>query len=73
MDIMDVVVNLVRSVASEETISADEALKSIDSIGLVELVVRLEELLRVEIPDEVLSDEMFESTENLCRVLRRLV
>lgn len=73
VDMKDVVVSVVRSVSAEETIPANDALKSIDSVGLVELVVQLEELLGVEIPDEVLSDEMFESTEALCNVLERLV
>jgi acyl carrier protein len=43
----------------------DETLRGLDSLGLVELVVRLEEYLEVEIPDTSLNDSVFDSLENL--------
>ncbi|MBV9013007.1 MAG: acyl carrier protein [Pseudonocardiales bacterium] len=49
----------------------DETLRSLDSIALVELVVRLEEHFGLEIPDTSLNDAVFDSTDNLCVLLTK--
>lgn len=40
-------------------------LRGLDSLGLVELVVEIEQSLAIEIPDEALNDRIFESDVNL--------
>jgi hypothetical protein len=50
----------------------EEILRGLDSIGLVELVVNLEEAFGLEIPDEALSDEVFSSVPILARTIRQL-
>jgi acyl carrier protein len=47
----------------------DETLLGLDSLGLVELVVRLEEHFRVDIPDWILDDDVFSSIDNLATML----
>lgn len=47
----------------------DETLLGLDSLGLVELVVRLEEHFRVDIPDWILDDDVFSSIDNLTAML----
>lgn len=48
---------------------ADETLLALDSLGLVELVVKLEEHFRIEIPDWILNDRVFASIDNLAAML----
>jgi acyl carrier protein len=58
----------VRDIVGEvgEGPATDETLRSMDSIALVELVVRLEERFGLEVPDTSLNDTVFESIDNLC-------
>ena len=72
-DVREVVVSVIEAISEGSAGSADDMLRSIDSVGLLELVVNLEHRLRVEIPDEVLSDRMFGSVRALCDVLKTLV
>jgi acyl carrier protein len=44
----------------------DETLRALDSIALVELLVRVEEHFGIEVPDTSLNDQVFESVDNLC-------
>ncbi len=51
---------------------ADVTLLALDSLGLVELVVRLEEHFQIEIPDWILNDTVFASIDNLVAMLSRI-
>lgn len=61
------VARLVGEVGSDSP--TDKTLLGLDSLGLVELVVRLEEYFRVDIPDWILDDEVFGSIDNLTAML----
>lgn len=49
----------------------DETLRALDSIVLVELVVRIEEEFQLEIADSALVDAVFDSVDNLCALVVR--
>jgi len=49
----------------------DETLRGLDSIVLVELVVRIEDEFRLEVADSALVDAVFDSLDNLCALVVR--
>jgi acyl carrier protein len=64
------VAHLVGEVGSNS--ATNETLLALDSLGLVELVVRLEEHFQVEIPDWILNDAVFASIDNLTAMLTEI-
>jgi acyl carrier protein len=52
---------------------ADEALRAMDSLDLVELVVALEEQFRIEIPDTRLNDRVLSSVHALSGLVSGLL
>ncbi len=49
----------------------DETLRGLDSIVLVELVVRIEDEFGLEVADTSLVDAVFDSLDNLCALVVR--
>lgn len=70
MNIRENVAAVIAGVSGGEP--TDDALQALDSLDLVELVVRLEEELSVEIPDTMLSDTVFASIDSLVDLMEEV-
>ena len=66
-DVRDGVREVVAEVADGPP--TDDVLRDLDSIALVELVVRLEERFGLEIADTSLNDTVFDSIDGLCELV----
>ncbi|MER5733763.1 phosphopantetheine-binding protein [Streptomyces sp. NPDC002138] len=68
-----VLAELLPRLAEERPLSADRGLRAagLDSMAVVELLVRLEEAYQVAIPDEELGPEAFETVGSLWEVVSR--
>ncbi|MFI0982049.1 phosphopantetheine-binding protein [Streptomyces sp. NPDC021093] len=69
----NVLAELLPRLAEERPLPADRGLRSagLDSMAVVELLVRLEEAYQVAIPDEELGPEAFETVGSLWEVVAR--
>jgi acyl carrier protein len=73
------VINLIRQsskvIDETDAIGTDDELESlgIDSFSLVELIVSLESKFTIELPDEVLTPEMFQTAATVTEIVTALL